>query len=100
VRWSFIFLFRSGKRRERPLCWKLGFWSNARGASAAVRNYGHVVQVHIIVDRDTGLLRGFAFAEITNDAEADKTSKALCFGLIWNPRSLQDLDEWKESGRA
>ncbi len=29
--------------------------------------YGQVVQVHIIVDRDTGLPRGFAFVEMTND---------------------------------
>jgi len=35
------------------------------------------VQVHIIVDRDTGLPRGFAFVEITNDAEAEKAIKAL-----------------------
>ncbi len=28
--------------------------------------YGQVVQVHIIVDRDTGLPRGFAFVEMTN----------------------------------
>ena len=34
--------------------------------------YGQVVQVHIIVDRDTGLPRGFAFVEMTNDAEAEK----------------------------
>src|SRR5712691_4462474 len=31
--------------------------------------YGQVVQVHIIVDRDTGLPRGFALVERTNDAE-------------------------------
>jgi RNA recognition motif-containing protein len=34
--------------------------------------YGEVAQVHIIVDRDTGLPRGFAFVEMTNDAEAEK----------------------------
>ena len=39
--------------------------------------YGQVVQVHIIVDRDTGLPRGFAFVEMTNDAEAEKAIKAL-----------------------
>ncbi len=39
--------------------------------------YGQVVQVHIIVDRDTGLPRGFAFVEMTNDADAKKASKAL-----------------------
>ncbi len=39
--------------------------------------YGEVMQVHIIVDRDTGLPRGFAFVEMTNDAEAEKAIKAL-----------------------
>jgi RNA recognition motif-containing protein len=39
--------------------------------------YGQVVQVHIIVDRDTGLPRGFAFVEMTNDAEVEKAIKAL-----------------------
>ena len=39
--------------------------------------YGQVVHVHIIVDRDTGLPRGFAFVEMTNDAEAEEAIKAL-----------------------
>jgi len=39
--------------------------------------YGQVVQVHIIVDRDTGLPRGFAFVEMANEAEAEKAIKAL-----------------------
>jgi RNA recognition motif-containing protein len=32
--------------------------------------YGEVAQVHIIVDRDTGLPRGFAFVAMTNEAGA------------------------------
>ena len=39
--------------------------------------YGEVAQVHIIVDRDTGLPRGFAFVEMTNDTEAEKAINAL-----------------------
>jgi RNA recognition motif-containing protein len=39
--------------------------------------YGQVVQVHIIVDRDTGLPRGFAFVEMTNNAEAERAINAL-----------------------
>jgi RNA recognition motif-containing protein len=49
--------------------------------------YGQVVQVHIIVDRDTGLPRGFAFVEMTNDAEAEKAIKALN-GSILRDRAL------------
>jgi hypothetical protein len=39
--------------------------------------YGQVVQVHIILDRDTGLPRGFAFVEMTNEPEAEKAIKGL-----------------------
>ena len=49
--------------------------------------YGQVVQVHIIVDRDTGRPRGFAFVEIKNDAEAEKAIKALN-GSILRDRTL------------
>ena len=49
--------------------------------------YGQVVQVHIIVDRDTGLPRGFAFVEMTNDAEAEKAIRALN-GSILRDRTL------------
>ncbi len=43
--------------------------------------YGQVVQVHIIVDRDT------AFVEMTNDAEAEKAIKALN-GSMLSDRTL------------
>lgn len=52
--------------------------------------HGQVVQVHIIVDRDTGLPRGFAFVEMTNDAEAEKAIKALN-GSMLRDRTL-DVD--------
>jgi RNA recognition motif-containing protein len=52
--------------------------------------YGQVVQVHSIVDRDTGLPRGFAFVEMTNDAEAEKAIRALN-GSILRDRTL-DVD--------
>ena len=48
--------------------------------------YGQVVQVHIIVDRDTGLPRGFAFVEMTND-EAEKAIQGLN-GSILRDRTL------------
>jgi len=49
--------------------------------------YGQVGQVHIVLDRDTGLPRGFAFVEMTNEAEAEKTIKALN-GSIPRDRTL------------
>jgi cold-inducible RNA-binding protein len=39
--------------------------------------YGKVGEVHIILDRDTCLPRGFAFVEMANDAEAEKAIRAL-----------------------
>jgi RNA recognition motif-containing protein len=48
--------------------------------------YGQVGQVHIIRDRDTGVPR-FAFVEMTNDAEAEKSIKALN-GSILRDRAL------------
>ena len=50
--------------------------------------YGQVVQVHIIVDRDTGLPRGFAFVEMANDAEAEKAIQALN-GSMLSDRTLE-----------
>ena len=49
--------------------------------------YGQVVQVHIVLDRDTGLPRGFAFVEMTNNDEAEKAIKALN-GSILRHRTL------------
>jgi RNA recognition motif-containing protein len=49
--------------------------------------YGEVAQVHVIVDRDTGLPRGFAFVEMTNEAEAEKAIRALN-GSVLRDRTL------------
>jgi hypothetical protein len=49
--------------------------------------YGQVGQVHIVRDRDTGLPRGFAFVEMTNEGEAEKAIKALN-GSILRDRAL------------
>jgi RNA recognition motif-containing protein len=49
--------------------------------------YGGVEQVHVIVDRDTGLPRRFAFVEMTNDTEALKAIKGLN-GSILRDRAL------------
>jgi len=49
--------------------------------------YGAVERVNLITDRDTGRLRGFAFVEMTNAAEADKAIAALN-GTILGDRAL------------
>jgi RNA recognition motif-containing protein len=38
---------------------------------------GTVKDIHIVTDRDTGRPKGFAFAEMTNDAEAAAVIQAL-----------------------
>jgi len=39
--------------------------------------YGQVGEIHIILDRNTGLPRGFAFVEMRNATAAEKAIKAL-----------------------
>lgn len=39
--------------------------------------FGQVTRVHIAMDRETGRSRGFAFVEMTNDAEAAAAMQAL-----------------------
>jgi len=49
--------------------------------------YGQIAQVHIIRDRGSGLPRGFAFVQMTNDEEARKAIEALN-GSILRDRTL------------
>ena len=39
--------------------------------------YGSVKRVQLPTDRETGRLRGFAFVEMSNDAEAEKAMAAV-----------------------
>ena len=39
--------------------------------------YGAVGRVNLVTDRDSGQPRGFAFVEMTNNAEAEKAMGAL-----------------------
>jgi cold-inducible RNA-binding protein len=39
--------------------------------------YGSVERINIVTDRDSGQPRGFAFVEMTNNAEAEKAISAL-----------------------
>jgi RNA recognition motif-containing protein len=39
--------------------------------------YGEVVDVHIVMDRESGRPRGFAFVEMSNEEEADKAIAGL-----------------------
>src|SRR5260370_25719641 len=39
--------------------------------------FGEITRIHIVRDRETGQPRGFAFVEISDDAEAAKAMSAL-----------------------
>lgn len=50
-------------------------------------SYGAVATVTVVMNRDTGTPRGFAFVEMADDAEAGAAIKAL-HGTVLNERPL------------
>src|SRR5512146_2216787 len=50
----------------------LSYQTSQEELEAAFSAYGAVERVNVVRDRDTGQPRGFAFVEMTNDAEAEK----------------------------
>jgi RNA recognition motif-containing protein len=56
--------------------------------SQTFAEYGTVKQVKLPTDRETGRLRGFAFVEMTSDAEETKAIEALD-GAEWMGRNLK-----------
>ncbi|MBX9600159.1 MAG: RNA-binding protein [Bryobacteraceae bacterium] len=50
-------------------------------------SYGAVERVHVVMDRDTGQSRGFAFVEMPVNAEADAAIEALN-GYTLNGRTM------------
>jgi cold-inducible RNA-binding protein len=55
----------------------LSFGTTEQTVRSLFEAHGSVEQVKIVTDRDTGQPRGFAFVEMTNDAEALKAMAAL-----------------------
>src|ERR1700720_3177525 len=55
----------------------LGFGTTEQSVRALFEAYGAVERVNIVTDRETGQPRGFAFVEMTNDAEAEKAMAAI-----------------------
>lgn len=62
-------------------------------------SHGAVERVNIVTDRDTGQSRGFAFVEMTNDAEADRAIDALN-GQDLNGRALNVNEARPKTERA
>ena len=55
----------------------LSFSVTEQALRALMETYGPVERVSIMTDRDTGQPRGFAFVDMTNDADAAKAIGAL-----------------------
>jgi RNA recognition motif-containing protein len=55
----------------------LSFSSTEDSVRGLFDQFGAVDRVSIITDRDTGRSRGFAFVEMSNDAEAERAISAL-----------------------
>ena len=55
----------------------LSFGTTEQDIRSLFEAHGSVDRVNIVTDRDTGQPRGFAFVEMTNDAEGDKAIDAV-----------------------
>ncbi len=55
----------------------LSFGATEQSVRSLFETHGTVERVNLVTDRETGQARGFAFVEMTNDAEAVKAMAAL-----------------------
>jgi cold-inducible RNA-binding protein len=65
----------------------LSFNSSENAVRALFEEYGTVDRVSIVTDRDTGQQKGFAFVEMSNNAEGDRAIESLS-GYDLDGRSL------------
>jgi cold-inducible RNA-binding protein len=55
----------------------LSFGATEDALRSMFEAYGQVDRVNLVTDRETGRARGFAFVEMSNDADAQKAIAAL-----------------------
>jgi cold-inducible RNA-binding protein len=55
----------------------MSFQTTEAELSALFKPFGTVTRIHLVMDRETGRARGFAFVEMPNDDEAAKAIAAL-----------------------
>jgi cold-inducible RNA-binding protein len=55
----------------------MSFQTTESDLRALFEPFGQITRIHIVMDRETGQPRGFAFVEIADDAEATKAIAAL-----------------------
>jgi RNA recognition motif-containing protein len=62
---------------KRIYCGNLSFQSSADDVRALFTPHGEVTDVHVVLDRETGRSRGFAFVEMATEEQAKAAIKAL-----------------------
>ena len=60
----------------------LSFHTTEEELRKAFETYGKVDKAYIVTDKDTGQQRGFAFVEMSNDAEGEKAIAGLNGSLM------------------
>ena len=76
----------------------LSFSSTAETIRAAFEQHGTVTDLHVVMDRDTGRPRGFAFVTMGTPAEAQKAISAMN-GTTVDGRQLR-VNEAEERNRG
>ena len=66
----------------------LSFDSTSESVRASFSEFGEVTDVHVVMDRESGRSRGFAFVTMGTDAEAQKAI-AETNGAMMDGRSLR-----------
>jgi RNA recognition motif-containing protein len=62
---------------KRIYCGNLSFKSSEDDLRQLFGQHGEVTDVHVVMDRETGRSRGFAFVEMATDESAKKAISAL-----------------------
>jgi RNA recognition motif-containing protein len=66
----------------------LSYQATEEDISQVFAEYGTVKRVQVPTDRETGRMRGFAFVEMSTDAEEDSAIEALD-GAEWMGRDIK-----------
>src|SRR5262245_30164942 len=62
---------------KRIYCGNLSFQATEDDVRGLFSQHGEVTAVHVVMDRETGRWRGFAFVEMSNEAQAKAAITAL-----------------------
>ena len=76
----------------------LSYQSNEESVREAFSAFGEVTDVHVVLDRDTGRSRGFAFVTMDSDSTAQQAIAEMN-GAMLDGRALR-VNEAEERGRG